>query len=199
VRKGADKAVKAGLSGWWAKRSSTEQAATALIGVALAIGPLGQGLLAAFGALFKDEIPSSKQIEALIWLLWITLPLAAFVFIVVWLPGKAAMPVTLIVAGIAALAGAYLTKNTGAPTKLAGIYCYAEASGGRVVYEQQCRDFNNAGFIAENAPRVGNPSQSPQIYSSALAYTVDARGSVMAFAAILAAIGLGLIARQRRS
>jgi len=87
--------------------------------------------------------------------------------------------------------------NSPVPDRLAGVYCYAGLSGGQVVYEEQCREFNNAGFYAENAPKAGSPSASADIFSSAVAYTVDARGVLMAFASILASIGLGLIVRER--
>ena len=198
VGKGADKVVKTGLEGWWAARNETEKIATGLIAAALALGPLGQGILAATGALFAaGDVPTSKQIEALFWLLWITAPLAAFVVAVVWLPGKVANGgVSLIIAGAASVAAAWLTMASEAPKSLAGVYCYANFQGGGVAYEEQCRAFNNAGFIADNTPRVGNPSASVDIFSSAVAYTADARGTAMALAAILASIGVGMLFRE---
>jgi hypothetical protein len=199
LEKGADKVVKTGLEGWWEDRNDAEKTATGLIAAALALGPLGQGLLAAAGALFAaGDIPSSKQIEALFWLLWITAPLAAFVVVAVWLPGKLANgPVALIAAGAASVAAAWATLASEAPKALAGVYCYADFRGAGVAYEEQCRAFNNAGFIADNAPRVGSPSASADIFSSAVAYTADARGTAMALAAIMASVGIGLLLREQ--
>jgi hypothetical protein len=198
LRKGADKAIQTGLSGWWESRTETEKAAVVLIGVALAIGPLGQGLLGAVKALFSTALPTSKQLEAVVWLLLITAPLAAFVIVVITMPGKVSnVPVALGVAGIAAVVASYLLSQTPIPDSLSGVYCYAELGGVGVIYEEQCREFNNAGFYAENAPIAGSPSATPQIFSSAVAYTADARGSVMAFASILASVGIAMIIRER--
>lgn len=195
--KAADAVVKRGLGGWWANRTEAEKAATLLLAFAVAIGPLGQGFLGAIGALFNNAIPNGKQFEGAVWLFVITAPLAAFVLPVVWLPGKhASVPVTLGVAGIASVAAAWLMANSGVPDSLSGIYCYADIDTGGIVYENECRDFNNAGFYAENAPRAGSPSASADIFSSAVAYTTDARGAVMAFAGILGSIGLGMIVRE---
>lgn len=196
LRKGADEVVKSGLSGWWEHRTDVEKRATLLIGAALAIGPLGQGIAATFGVLLGEgSIPTSKQLEAVLWLLLITAPLAAFTIVVVslWYSG----PMTWIAAGAAAVLAAGVLSTSDVPKSLAGVYCYAEVGDGRVVYEEQCRDFNDAGFYAENAPRVGTLSESANIFSSAVAYTIDARGTVMAFASILASAGIGLIIRER--
>jgi hypothetical protein len=195
-RKAADEVVKSGLSGWWEHRTDVEKRATLLIAAALAIGPLGQGIIATFGVLFgAGSIPTSKQLEAVLWLFLITAPLATFVIVLVslWFT-----PPAWLFAGMAAVFAALVLSTTDVPKSLAGVYCYAEISGGGVVYERQCRDFKAAGFYAENAPRVGNNrSESAKIFASAVAYTSDARGSVMAVASILASIGIGLIIRER--
>jgi hypothetical protein len=198
LRKGADKAIQSGLSGWWESRTDTEKAAVALIGVALAIGPLGQGVLGAAKALFSTALPTSKQLEAVVWLVLITAPLSAFVIVAFTMPGKFSnVPVALGLAGAAAVFASYLLSQSSIPDSLSGVYCYAEVGGGGVIYEEQCREFNNASFYAENAPVVGSPSASAHIFSSAVAYTADARGSVMAIASILASVGIAMIARER--
>jgi hypothetical protein len=193
LRKGADKAIEAGLKGWWSRRSPYQKGAIGLISFGLAIGPLGQGVLAAFGALFNDKIPNSTQVEALVWLLWITAPLAAFVVTCVWLARRRTNPVgILLVAGAASVLTAWVVFASGTPKELAGVYCYADVQGTQVIYEQQCRDFNSWGFIAENAPRIGH-SDSANIGVSAFVFTIDARGQLMAFAAFLASVGVGVL------
>lgn len=193
LRKGADKAIEAGLRGWWSRRSPYQKVAIGLISFGLAIGPLGQGVFAAFGALFDDKIPNSTQVEALVWLLWITAPLAAFCITCVWLTRMSKHPIGIIIsAGFASFLAACAVFASGVPKDLAGVYCYADLQGTHVIYEHQCRTFNSWGFIAENASRVGH-SGSAQIGYSAYAYTVDARGWLMAFAAILASAGVGVL------
>jgi hypothetical protein len=44
---------------------------------------------------------------------------------------------------------------------------------------------------------VGSPSASADIFSSAVAYTSDARGTAMAVAAIMASIGIGMLLREQ--
>lgn len=197
LRAGADRVVKAGLSGWWERRTDAQQTACAFVSLALAIGPLGQGFLGAVEALYSSAIPSSTQLEAVVWLAVITAPLFAFVFVLVALIGKAATPGVLIGAGVAAFAGSFIVSGVSAGDQLAGVYCFADFTDGRIVYEEVCRQFNDVGFRAETAPYVGNPSGAPSIFSSALAYTVDARGALMATSSMLAAIGLGALAREQ--
>jgi|GEM_PF-3352818 len=192
-----DKVAEPSLKRWWSRRSTTERWAMGAIALAIAIGPLGQGLPAGFGALFDDKIPSSKQLEALLWLLWIALPLVAFILVVVVLAGRISGGTVAILAGIAAVSAAAVVEHSPAPKQLAGLYCYADARDGSVLYEQECREFNTSGFIAENEPRMGNPSSATEIYASAVAYTADARGTIMALSAILASVGVGLLIRRQ--
>jgi hypothetical protein len=192
-----DKVAEKVLGGWWSQRSDTEKVATALLITGAALGPLGQGLLAVVGQLYVDAIPTAKQIEATGLLLWLTLPVAAFLIVIVAVPGKhGSFPVALILAGIASVASASLTYASHAPNRLADFYCFADASNGVIVYEHQCRSFNTAGFVTENVSRLGSPSRSADILSSAVAYTSDARGSLMVVAGILAAVGIGLLFRE---
>jgi len=193
-RKGADRAVAAGLRGWWDARSEKERVATALIAAGLAIGPLGQGLLGAASALYSNAMPGSKQLEAVWWLFILTGPLAVFCFVFAVTVSKHAAPA---VAGGLAAVGAVLTSMvlTGAavPSKLAGLYCYAAPGS----YEHQCRVFDHAGFVADNASRA-NPTGAMEVFGSAVAYTVDARGSFMALSAIVVFGALGWLARENR-
>jgi hypothetical protein len=196
LRKGADKAIESGLGGWWQQRNDNEKLATGLIAFGVAIGPLGLGLLGALGALFKDAIPSSQQLEGVFWLLLITAPLAAFCIVVVWVAGKhGPLPGALGAAAIAAVVVSALLSQSSVPNELAGLYCYAEVDGGGIAYESQCREFNHAGFVAENQSRA-SPTGAAAVFGSALVYTVDARGSIMAFAAIMVSIGVGLLFRE---
>jgi hypothetical protein len=196
LRRGADKAIASGLRGWWQRRSVGERLATGLILGGLAIGPLGLGIVGALGALFTNGIPTSKQIEAVGWLLLITAPLSAACLIVAWAAGKhGSVPVVLGVAAAAAVLVSTVLSNSTVPNHLAGLYCYAEVVGGASVYEKTCRDFKHAGFIADNSPRV-SPSGAIAVFGSALAYTVDARGLLMAIAAVLVSTGIGLLLRE---
>jgi hypothetical protein len=196
LRKGADKAIANGLRGWWQRRSVGERFATGLILGGLAIGPIGLGVFGAVGALFTNAIPTNKQLEAVGWLLLITAPLSASCLIVAWAAGKhGSVPVVLGVAAAAAVLVSAVLSNSTVPNHLAGLYCYAEVDGGASVYEETCRDFKHAGFIADNSPRV-SPSGAIAVFGSALAYTVDARGSLMAIAALLVSTGIGLLLRE---
>ena len=197
LERGADAAVKHGLAGWWARADETQKTAVTLVSAAAALGPLGQGILATLGILFAaPELPSAKQLYAVAWLLAITLPVAAFAVVCVVSFGKAPTPAVLAVAGICSVAGAAVMTNSGIPEQLAGVYCYADFQDGPV-YEEQCREFNAEGFIAENARNVGSPSRSPGIFASAVAYTADARGTVMVVASLMASIGIGMLIRRR--
>jgi hypothetical protein len=196
VAKGADHAIEAGLKGWWKQRTEIEKVATGLIASGVAIGPLGLGLLGAVAALYKDAIPSTEQIKAVWWLLLITAPLAAFVIVAIWITGRfGPIPVGLGAAAVAAVLASSAMSHSVIPTKLAGLYCAAEISGNGVVYQDECEKFDYAGFVGENASRAG-PSGAVNVLSSAVAYTVDARGSIMAFAALLVSGGLGLLLRE---
>jgi len=196
VERAADKVVKTGFTGWWATTDDNQKLAWYAILAGALIGPLGQGVPATFGALYKSPVPSGMQLEAVFWLLLITAPVAAFI-IVGWLaaghmPGGAAL---ILAAGVCVLAGGVM-NSASIPKSLAGVYCYADASGAPPVYESACREFNNAGFYAENAERVGNPSESANVFSSAVAYTADSRGSLMVFASILASLGVAHLVRR---
>lgn len=174
---------------------STQRAGIGLLLAGATLGPLGLGFLAATEVLFGPEIPSSEQVAAIGWLFIITLPLAVFVAIVVIGFGRASFPVLIGAAAIAAVIISAFLANSPAPTRLGDFYCYAEVKNGAVEYEKACRDFDHAGFVAENAPRA-SPTGAPVVLGSLLAYTSEARGSVMALASILAAIGVGLLIRH---
>lgn len=69
----ADEALDHTFSGWLARTDENQKLALVGLAFALALGPLGQGLLAAFGVLFdKAAVPNTQQIEATWWLvpLW---------------------------------------------------------------------------------------------------------------------------------
>jgi hypothetical protein len=132
------------------------------------------------------------------WLLLITAPLATFVIVAVAAFGHGPLGGVLAFAAFAAVLVGGVMRGVDVPESLAGVYCYADVTpSGEVVYERECREFNNAGFYAENAPIVGNRSASPQILASAFLYTVDARGYLMAFASLAAGIGIGILIREQ--
>lgn len=197
LRKGADKALEHAVSGWWERRSSTERTATALIAFGLAIGPLGQGLFAALGALYRNSIPSTRQLEAVWWLLVTTAPLAGGVFTAALRFGRHHPMHVLVPAALAALLAGFVAASSPAATELAGFYCYADFDGTAPVYESACREFDHRGFVAENRPYAGSPSGSARILASAVAYTVDARGTLMVVASVSVSVGLGLLLRGR--
>jgi hypothetical protein len=196
LRKGADKALARGLAGRWQRRSPGERFSTRLIGVGLAIGPLGQGALGSFRALYKNDIPNLEQLAAVWWLFLITAPLAAFGLILSWALGKVgSVPGVLGAAAAASVLASAALSNSVVPNHLAHFYCYAEVAGGASVYEEECRDFNHAGFAADTRGRV-SPSGAVAVFGAAIAYTVDARGSLMAISALLVSTGIGLLLRE---
>ena len=191
----ADKALTTALKGWWSRRTDVQKLATGLIAFAIAIGPAGEGFFAAIGALYNNKIPSTKQVEAVFWLLWIALPIPAFILVGFLAAGRVSGGAALVLAGAACLGAAFVYGGP-VPNKLAGLYCYADTRGGKIIYEEKCREFNKLGFVADNAARVGRPTEAGKIFGSALAYTKDARGDVMTFAAVLASLGVGLLIRK---
>jgi hypothetical protein len=193
-----DTAAKHGLAGWWARADEEQQGAVVLLSAAAALGPLGQGLLAAFRKLFSaPELLSGQQIEAVVWLAIITIPLFGFVAVGTAMLGHWPTPGVLIVAGAVAVASVTVVSGMSVPQQLGDLYCYAGAGPhGEIVYEHQCHTFDSQGFLAENEPRVGNPSASLGILGSSAIYVADARGFFMAVASVLAAVGVGLLIRR---
>ena len=197
VESQADAAIKRGLAGWWAQADEGQKFATAGLTAAAVLGPLGQGILAAFGVLFSEAaLPSSKQIAAVFWLFVITLPVAAWILVVVLAVGKMAFPAVLVGAGIAAYLGGQLMSSPSIPQKVGDLYCYASLGSNGVHYESYCRDFDTAGFVSHTYDKVGKPSGSADIFGWAVAYTSDARGSIMVLASIIAAISAGYLIRR---
>lgn len=193
----ANEALQKGLAGWFSRLDGAEKWALVGLGVALALGPLGLGLAAAFGALFeKPAIPNTQQIEATWWLLWITLPVATPVFLAVAFGGRGYDQV-IFLAVILCIFWAVGQQET-INTKRGDLYCYAELDERGVAYEPLCRDFNEYGFVSDASRVTGPPAARASLLTAvAFGYTVDARGLVMALSGILAAVCLGYLARRQ--
>jgi hypothetical protein len=196
AEKQADKLIKKGLAGWWARADDAQKFGVVGLSVAAAIGPLGQGLAGGFGILFSEAaLPSSKQLAAVAWLFVITLPVAAWILVVVLGFGK--MPgggLLALAAGAAVLAG-WVMQSPSIPTKLGDLYCYASVNSSGAYYEQTCRDFDAAGFVSETYDKV-SPSGSLDVFGWAVAYTADARGLLMVVASIIAALSVSTLIRR---
>ena len=171
----------------------------ALVGlaVALTLGPLGQGLAAAFGVLFdKAAIPSTQQIEATWWLLLITLPIALPVFLLTafWGRGSDGLIVLGVIVCVFWAVGQQETVNT----QRGDLYCHAELNSLEAEYEAQCRDFDEYGFLSDASRIQGPPAAHAGLLTAlAFGYTVDARGMLMVFCGILAAVCLGYLVRRQ--
>ena len=194
----ADRAIHSGLRAWWENTDENQKVAITGLGVAAAIGPLGQGILASVGMLFsKAALPSSEQLQAVYWLFVITLPVAIGVALFVFLAGRVGVPVILIWVGPLTLAAGAAMASTPAPLALGDLYCYASYEGGlQVEYEDECRTFDTLGFTTRARPLVGSPSGGAQIWQWAVLYTADARGSAMVLASIIAAASGGYLVRR---
>lgn len=193
----ADEALQKGLAGWLSRLDWNQKLALVGLSAALVLGPLGQGIAAAFGALFeKAAIPNTQQIEATWWLLLITLPVATPVFLVVafWDRGNDGWVVLAVIGCIFWAVGQQETVNT----KRGDLYCYAELTDRGAAYESRCRDFDEYGFLSD-ASRVHGPppAQAGLLTALAFGYTVDARGLLMVFSGILAAVCIGYLVRRQ--
>jgi hypothetical protein len=202
----ADDAMKKSTKGWLARADSEQKFALYALGFALAIGPLGQGVVAATGGLFKEaSVPSTQQLKAVGWLFLIAAPVAFPVLTATLMSsvrGRGAQyqgRTILFAAAFAALLGAGVAG--GAQNNLAGdVYCYAEAHGLQVTYEKECRAFNTLGFdtaVLEANQKTGNPyAKAGSILMFAAIFTIDARGAVMVIAAVIAAYAVGYLIRR---
>lgn len=196
LRGQVDRALEAGAAGWWSSLDESQKFAVGALGFAAAIGPIGQGLVAALGSLFKPAIPSSTQVEAVFWLFLITLPLAAGVLVFVLAAGRGPLGgVLAFTGGVTFIAGAAMA-SIAIPDKLGDFYCYADFSGGAIVYEQQCRDFDSLGFVTQTHDIAGSASGAPEVVGWAFVYVADARGFVMAMASVIAAVAAGYLIRR---
>lgn len=176
--------------------TTTRLALTALLGAA-ALGPGGQGILAALGILFGNAaIPDTRQLEAVGWLILLTLPLAGWCFVVAAAHGNS-LATVLVGAGVVAyVAGAFLAA-TPLPAQLGDLYCYAAFTSEGVEYQKACRAFDALGFLHASKPYLGSPSGSGKIAEWALVYLADARGSAMALAGAVAGAAMGYLTKRQ--
>lgn len=197
LEKGADEVLDHTFKGWLSRTDESQKAALVGLAFALALGPLGQGLAAAFGVLFDEaSIPSTQQLEATWWLVVITLPVALPVFVCVafwgrWSQGAIA---AVVIACVIWAVGQQDTVNT----QRGNLYCYAELNGLEASYESKCRKFDQYGFLSD-AQRIQGPPQARAglLTGLAFAYTADARGALMAVCGVIAAICLGYLVRRQ--
>lgn len=193
----ADTAIEGSTAGWLARADDNQKIALIGLAAAAAIGPAGQGILAALGALFKSAaVPSGDQLMAVTWLLVITAPVAAWCFVFALAAGRGSFASVLAIAGVAAYLGGVLLASLGIPAQLGDLYCFASFTPAGVEYEHACRAFDALGFLGKAAPYLGSPSGSAKIAEWAMVYVADARGSAMALAGILAGLSAGYLVRR---
>jgi hypothetical protein len=209
VTKAADDAIKSSTAGWLARADARQRLALSALAFALAIGPLGQGLLAASGALFDEAaVPTTQQLRAVGWLFLIAAPVVLPILGYMFFgevdgagPARMSPRSLLFLCAFLAIVGASVAG--GASQNLAAdTYCYADLHGLEVHYEQQCRKFDDLGFMkaTENAmQKTSNPyARAGAVLVVAAIFTIDARGALMVVAAALAAWAVGYLLRRGR-
>jgi hypothetical protein len=193
----ADKAIQAGLAGWWARADDNQKLAWKGLAAAAALGPLGQGLLAAAGILFAAAaIPTTDQLTAVVWLFLIAAPVALWCFTMGAFLGTGSFATAAVVAGAASYVGGALLAGGGVPAQLGDLYCFAAFTPTGIEYEHACRAFDALGFLHNARPYIGSVSGSAKVAEWALVYTADARGTAMATAAVIGGFSAGYLARR---
>ncbi len=102
---------------------------------------------------------------------------------------------------VGAAIGGGISASLDAPSKLAGVFCYAGTANGHFVCKTACQTFNDAVFNAQaNVNLDHGPAGSIKILAWVFAYFVDIRGLIMAVCGIAAGYAIGyLIRRQSES
>ena len=194
---GADKLLDHTFKGWLSRTDESQKFALVALAAALALGPLGQGLLAALGVLFDDaSIPSTQQVEATWWLVLITLPIALPVFVCVAFWGRWSTGGIALAVGLCVIWG--VSQQDAVDTQRGNLYCYAELNGLEAGYESTCRDFDQRGFVSDASRIHGPPEATAGLLAGlAFSYTADSRGLLMALCGVVAAASIGYLVRRQ--
>ena len=197
LERGGDKALEHTFKGWLSRADDNQKFALIALAFALALGPLGQGLLAALGVLFNDaSIPSTVQLEATFWLILITLPIALPVFVCVAYWGRLSLYGMAFVVALCVFWG--VSQQDYVNTQRGDVYCYAELHGLETTYESECREFNQRGFASDASQIHGPPPAAAGMLAGlAFSYTAEARGFLMAFCGVVAAASIGYLVRRQ--
>lgn len=183
-----DRAISAGAGNWFARADESQKLAIGAIVAAATLGPLGQGFLAAIKVLYSSKLPNSEQLQAVVWLAVLTLPVFAAATAGLYFAGKTAGGAVLAIAAAASVAGSWLMGKIGVPKQLGDLYCYNDGQA----LERLCREFDTRGFTSE----VQSAKGSSDILSIAFSYTADARGVLMAACGAAAGVGCGYLLRR---
>jgi hypothetical protein len=197
AKRGSDRAIEAVLEGPWARLDENQKIAVALLAVAAALGPLGQGIAAALGLLFKSAvIPNTEQIVAVIWLFVIAAPVAIAALMFGALAGRIPAPGLFIALGIGSYLGGMFLAGADIPAQLGDLYCFASFEPGGIEYRHACRAFDALGFLDKARPYLGSPSGASQVLGWAWVYTTDARGTAMVASAAIGGVSAGYLIRR---
>ncbi len=190
INSSIDELTKRQRETWWHGLSGEERLAWSVLVLAGLVGPLGMGVMAALGQLYRGGVPSINQFEAVALLAIVAAPvfLGASVLLLTARLGA----VAFMWAAMAALAGGAATSSLGPTTSLGNFYCYRSFS----VSEHACRVFDQAGFAQSAHAAGGGPSGGARVLGFAVAYTADARGLLMAVCGVVAGLAAGYLIRQ---
>lgn len=191
-----DQALEQAGEGWLQRLDEHQRAALVTLLAALAIGPLGMGLLGMLDVLFGGaKVPGISQLEAVVALAVMTGPVFAWTGVLGFSIAKGVLtPVVLGIASIAAYGAGALLAGMDVPATLGDFYCYAALNGSAIDYEQACRAFDGLGFLQQTAGIAGSPTRSPEVAQWAFLFVAEARGTVMAAAGAVAGAAAGYLA-----
>jgi len=191
----ADEVIDAGFQGWWARADGDQRfAARVLIGAAL-LGPIGATLITVVQTMAHPKA-STQIIQALFWLIVLTLPILAACLVLALHVGHGPFAVTLMLAAAAAVFGAYLVGKAEVPQTLGELYCYADVTTNGAVYEHQCRAMDTRGFVDRSTQQGITASSSPVIIGAAFTLVADSRGLLMALCGVAAGVSGGYLVRR---
>lgn len=191
----ADEVIDAGFQGWWARADGDQRfAARVLIGAAL-LGPIGATLITVVQTMAHPKA-STQIIQALFWLVVLTLPILAACLVLALHVGHGPFAVTLMLAAAAAVFGAYLVGKAEVPQTLGELYCYADVTTNGAVYENQCRVMDTRGFVDRSTQQGITASSSPVIIGTAFTLVADSRGLLMALCGVAAGVSGGYLVRR---
>jgi hypothetical protein len=182
------------FQGWFTRQSSDRKIAASVLLLSALIGVVGMPIIEAISAAMKPQM-DVRTVAAIFWLAVLTLPLFAYMTVLVWAAGRGHPMVVMGLATLAALLGGWILSEAGVPTKIGNLYCFASFDSGGLYYEQECRTFDYYGFVADTADSL-QPSEAPEFFGWLLVYVAKARGFVMAVCGFFGGIASGFLLRD---
>jgi hypothetical protein len=185
-----DKATGSIREKWWASQDDDQKLAWWGIFIAAAIGVLGVNL---WELATTSEIPTSLHMAAALYLILITLPVAAAAAAFTLFVGRTTGAVLTFIAAGAAMAGvgAMTALMEAFREPLKEFYCYNDGT----VLETACREFNMQAY--EATPHGGSPALNLQLLAKVFVLTVDARGIVMVICGLVAGLCAGYLIKRK--